>query len=132
MGFALISRRSRRAVCDPTGMLPSTSDKELGKWYTYITWCFFVIIKKLMINTIIGKEQFLIEHNRLSPANLQATFALLTRFQQERKPLLKDPEWSFKLRVPFIIWLGSLPLEKIPHLRKSTKQIFKNYPETKR
>ncbi len=80
--------------------------------------------------TSIGKEQFLLEHNRLSPENLQATFALLTRFQEERKPLLKDADWSFKLRVPFISWLLALPLEKKNYARKSTKQVFKNYPET--
>jgi hypothetical protein len=85
----------------------------------------------MMTDTIIGKEQFLIEHNRLSPVNLQATFALLTQFQEEKKPLLKDADWSFKLRIPFIVWLGSLPPEKIKQARKSAKQVFKNYPETK-
>ena len=86
-----------------------------------------------MIDTIIGKEQFLIEHNRLSPENLQATFALLTRFQEERKPLLQDADWSFKLRIPFISWLLMFPIlhpEKKKYRRKSTKHIFKNYPET--
>ena len=33
---------------------------------------------KLLPDNPIGKEQFLIEHNKLSPVNLQATFALLT------------------------------------------------------
>jgi len=87
-----------------------------------------------MMDTIIGKEQFLIEHNRLSPINLQATFALLTRFREERKPLLKDIDWSFKLRAPFISWLLMFPLshtQKKKYVRKSTKQVFKNYPETK-
>ncbi len=80
---------------------------------------------------IISKEQFLAEHNRLSPLNLQATFAMLTQFQEQRKPLLQDAGWSFKLRIPFIIWLDSLPPEKKKYVRKPAKQVFKNYPETK-
>ena len=49
---------------------------------------------------IIGKERFLAGHNKLSPVHLRATLATLTRFQQERKPGLKDVDWSFKLRLP--------------------------------
>ncbi len=79
---------------------------------------------------IISKEQFLAEHNKLSPVNLQATFALLTQFQEQRKPLLTDAGWSFKLRIPFIIWLDSLPPVKNKHTRASKKHVFKNYPET--
>lgn len=83
---------------------------------------------------IISKEQFLLEHNRLSPVNLQATFALLTKFQQEKKPLLKDSEWSFKLRIPFISWLVALELadpEKKDKIKKQlTKHEYQNYPET--
>ena len=82
-----------------------------------------------MIETI-SKEQFLIEHNRLSPLNLQTTFAGLTLFQVAKKPLLADTNWSLKLRIPLIIWLGTLPLVKEKYVRKSTKQEFKNYPET--
>ncbi len=80
----------------------------------------------------INKEQFLTEHNKLSPINLQATFALLTRFQEEKRPLLKDNGWSIdKLRIPFISWLLALPEKKKKELKKSkTKQTFKNYPET--
>ncbi|MBI2053815.1 MAG: hypothetical protein HYT36_00575 [Candidatus Staskawiczbacteria bacterium] len=77
----------------------------------------------------MSKEQFLIEHNRLSPPNLQATFALLTRFQEEIKPLLKDADWSHKLRIPFITWLLSLPQEKNKHIKKSAKQVYKIYPD---
>jgi len=84
-----------------------------------------------MTDNIITKEQFLIEHNKLSPLNLQATFALLTRFQEERKSLLKDTNWSFKLRIPFISWLTALTAEKKKYVRKPTKQVYKNYPETK-
>ena len=78
----------------------------------------------------LSKEQFLIEHNKLSPINLQTTFAGLTLFQIAKKPLLKDAGWSLKLRIPLIIWLTSLPPVKQKYVRKSTKQIFKNYPET--
>ena len=85
---------------------------------------------KLTTDTSIGKEQFLIEHNRLSPENLQATFTMLTQFQEQKKPLLKDRHWSFKLRIPFIIWLESLPPEKKKYIRKSKKPVFKNYPQT--
>lgn len=81
---------------------------------------------------LISKEQFLEEHNRLSPSHLQATFALLTKFQEEKKPLLKDNGWSVdKLRIPFMSWLLSLPTEEKEKIkRKNGKQIYKNYPET--
>ncbi len=93
--------------------------------------CFFVkfVVSWLMLD-IITKEQFLAEHNRLSPNNLQATFALLTQFQEQRKLLLTDTRWSFKLRIPFIIWLDSLPPAKKKYARAPKKQVFKNYPET--
>lgn len=76
------------------------------------------------------KKQFLNEHNKLSPSNLQATFVLLTRFQQEKKPTLKDDEWSMdKLRPSLIIWLSTLSREES---RKSNDQSgYKNYPQTK-
>jgi len=90
---------------------------------------------KLIPDILMGKEQFLIEHNKLSPTNLQATFALLTRFQEEKKPLLKDTEWSNKLRIPFISWLLALPqqspLEKNKRIRKSRERGYKIYPGTK-
>ncbi len=81
----------------------------------------------------ISKEQFLIEHNKLSPLNLQATLALLNRFKEEKRPLLKDNSWSVdKLRIPFISWLLSLPpAKKNSDKKKRGKQIFKNYPCTK-
>lgn len=84
-----------------------------------------------MTDPIIGKEQFLIQHNKLSPLHLQTTLAMLTRFQGERKPLLKDREWSFKLRIPFMTWLSSLPLEKEKHIITLHKDGYQNYPETK-
>lgn len=81
---------------------------------------------------MISKEQFLIEHNKLSPKNLQATFSLLTKFQEEKKPLLKDNSWSIdKLRIPFISWLLALPLKDKKKIKgKKGKEIFRNYPET--
>ena len=55
------------------------------------------------------KQQFLLEHNKLSPLNLQATMSLLSRFKIEKAPLFKDDNWSIdKLRRPFILWLTSL------------------------
>ena len=81
---------------------------------------------------LINKEQFLEEHNKLSPSNLQATLALLNRFKEEKKPLLKDDSWCLdKHRVPFIAWLSSLEKPKEKNARLSTKkEIFRNYPET--
>jgi len=88
----------------------------------------------------INKEQFLEEHNRLSPSNLKATLALLNRFREEKKPLLKDTEWCLdKHRIPFIVWLTSLPKDERAaieqtktKIKATTKKqiIFKNYPET--
>jgi len=52
------------------------------------------------------KEQFLQEHNNLSPKNLQANMDLLSRFRIEKASLFKDNDWSLdKLRRPFILWL---------------------------
>jgi len=56
------------------------------------------------------KEQFLSEHNRLSPLNMQATKELLARFYDEKRTLFKDEDWSMeKIRRPFIMWLTSIP-----------------------
>ena len=61
-------------------------------------------------NPLLKKEQFLEEHNRLSPENLRATFALLSRFREEKASLFLDDNWPIdKFRRPFIIWLTSLP-----------------------
>lgn len=81
---------------------------------------------------MITKEQFLEEHNKLSPPNLKATMALLTRFQEEKKPLLKNNGWSMeKLRIPFMSWLlASSPAKKEETEKKKGKPRFKNYPET--
>ncbi len=78
----------------------------------------------------ISKEQFLLEHNRLSPTNLKTTLAGLTLFQVAKKPLLTDLNWSLKLRIPLILWLTSLPAEKKKQGKESGQQEYKNYPET--
>jgi hypothetical protein len=55
------------------------------------------------------KEEFLTEHNRLSPLNMQATKELLVRFYGEKRTLFKDDDWSLeKIRRPFIMWLTSI------------------------
>jgi len=81
---------------------------------------------------LISKEQFLEEHNKLSPSNLQATLTLLNRFQEEKKPFMKDDGWCLdKHRIPFISWLTSL--QKDPEKKgyqSKKKEIFRNYPET--
>ncbi|MBU4078100.1 hypothetical protein KKE85_00600, partial [Patescibacteria group bacterium] len=62
------------------------------------------------IDQRLNKEQFLEEHNRLSPANLRATISLLSSFKIEKASLFKDDNWSIdKLRRPFILWLTSGP-----------------------
>lgn len=59
------------------------------------------------------KQEFLQEHNKLSPLNLQATMALLTHFKAQKNTLFKDADWSLeKLRRPFIIWMTSLTVEE--------------------
>jgi hypothetical protein len=56
------------------------------------------------------QEQFLSEHNKLSPLKLKATFALLTRFKAEKPALFQGEEWPVeKLRRPFLLWMTSLP-----------------------
>jgi hypothetical protein len=55
------------------------------------------------------KEQFLEEHNRLSPASFKATASILSRFKTEKPSLFKDNYWSVdKLRRPFIDWFSSM------------------------
>ena len=65
------------------------------------------------------KEQFLSEHNRLSPLNLQVTTAVLSRFRIDKASLFKNDDWSIdKLRRPFILWLTSLPSEEKRNIKK--------------
>jgi len=83
--------------------------------------------------TFISKEQFLQEHNKLSPSNLQATLTLLNRFKEEKKPLMKDDSWCLdKLRIPFISWLTAMQKESENKKagRSKKKEIYRNYPET--
>lgn len=82
--------------------------------------------------TLINKEQFLEEHNKLSPLSLQATLALLDRFKEEKRPLMKNDGWCLdKLRIPFISWLTSMKdTDKKNAARSRKKEIYKNYPET--
>ncbi len=85
---------------------------------------------------LISKEQFLEEHNKLSPASMQATLALLDRFKEEKRPQLKDDTWCLdKLRIPFMSWLATAQSQKAnaknKNFKKSTKkEIYRNYPET--
>ena len=81
---------------------------------------------------IISKEKFLEEHNKLSPSNLQATLALLNRFKQEKKPLMKDDNWCLdKLRIPFISWLTAVQEKQNKKGQTSNKkEKYRNYPET--
>jgi len=65
------------------------------------------------------KQQFLLDHNKLSPLNLQATISLLSRFRIEKNLLFKDNNWSIdKLRRPFILWLTSLTAEEKENIKK--------------
>lgn len=59
------------------------------------------------------KQQFLVEHNKLSSDDLQATTEMLSRFRIEKASLFKDNEWSIdKLRRPFVLWLTSYSVEE--------------------
>ncbi len=65
------------------------------------------------------KQQFLLDHNKLSPLNLQATIFLLSRFRIEKTSLFKDNNWLIdKLRRPFILWLTSLTTEEKENIKK--------------
>jgi len=65
------------------------------------------------------KQQFLLEHNKLSPLNLQATISLLSRFRIEKTSLFKNDNWPIdKLRRPFILWLTSLTTEEKENIKK--------------
>jgi hypothetical protein len=81
---------------------------------------------------LISKEQFLEEHNKLSPLHLQATLTLLDKFREEKKPLMKDSDWCLdKYRIPFISWLTAMQKEPEGKGRASKKkEIYRNYPET--
>jgi len=79
--------------------------------------------------TLITKAQFLQEHNKLSPVNLQCTLVMLNRFRKEKLPLLKDTGWCLdKHRIPFIQWISRLPVAETKE--KNKEEIYRNYPET--
>jgi len=66
------------------------------------------------------KEEFLLEHNKLSPLNMQITMPLLSRFRIEKAMLFKDDNWYIdKLRRPFIFWFTSLTPEERERMKKS-------------
>ena len=68
------------------------------------------------------KQQFLLEHNKLSPLNLQATISLLSRFRIERASIFKDDNWSIdRLRRPFILWLTSLTSGERENINENQK-----------
>ena len=57
---------------------------------------------------ITTKEEFLIEHNKLSPENFQATMDTLDNFEADKPGFIKGNDWSIaKIRRPFILWLSS-------------------------
>ncbi len=71
------------------------------------------------IDPHLNKEQFLAEHNRLSPLGMQATTSLLSRFRIEKTSLFKTDNWSIDdLRRPFIMWLTSLLAEEKKNINK--------------
>jgi len=64
-----------------------------------------------------NKEQFLADHNKLSPPNLQTTMLMLSSFRIEKASLFKDDQWPMdKLRRPFLLWLTSLSVEKLKNM----------------
>ncbi|MDP2930507.1 MAG: hypothetical protein Q8N56_02795 [bacterium] len=68
------------------------------------------------------KQTFLLEHNRLSPINLQTTTYLLSRFRAEKSLLFKDDNWSIdKLRRPYILWFTSLSTLEKEDIKKHSK-----------
>ncbi len=68
------------------------------------------------------KQDFLSEHNKLSPSNLRSTTSLLSRFRVERASLFKEKNWSIeKMRRPFILWLTSLTLKEKEDINKKEK-----------
>ena len=67
------------------------------------------LFELLFIYKMTTKEQFLIEHNSLSPLNLKATMDILACFKAEKPTLFKSGDYSIaKIRRPFIFWLTSL------------------------
>lgn len=68
------------------------------------------------------KQNFLLEHNKLSPSNLHTSLTMLTCFRKDKPALFKDNEWSIdKLRRPFILWLTSLTKEMLADIKEKEK-----------
>jgi len=79
----------------------------------------FIRLRVAFYLKMTKKQQFLSEHNKLSPSRLQATTPLLSRFRIEKTSLFKDDNWSIdKLRRPFILWLTSLPSGEKEKIKK--------------
>ena len=73
-------------------------------------------------NPRLSKEEFLEEHNKLSPTGLKATIPLLSRFKIEKPLLFKSGYWPMdKIRRPFILWLTSPELRKKLSIKKNQK-----------
>ena len=69
------------------------------------------------------KQQFLLEHNKLSPLNLKATISLLSCFRTEKASLFKNNNWPIdKLRRPFILWLTSLTVGEKENIEKKNEK----------
>ena len=91
---------------------------------TVIKSCFLFMLPRFKkakknIDLCLNKEQFLEEHNRLSPENLKATISLLSRFKAENESIFKDDNWSIdKLRRPFVLWLTSLTIKEKINIEK--------------
>ena len=89
--------------------------------------CFLFMIPRFKrikknINTHLSKEQFLEEHNKLSPENLKATIPLLSRFKADHTLMFKDNTWSVdKIRRPFIFWISSLTDEEKANIKEEKK-----------
>ena len=65
------------------------------------------------------KEEFLLEHNRLSSLGMQITMPLLFRFREEKPLLFREDNWCIdKIRRPFIFWLTSLTPEEKERMKK--------------
>jgi hypothetical protein len=78
---------------------------------------------KKPVDLHLTKEQFLWEHNKLSPEALRATIPLLSRFREDKTSLFKNDGWSLdKLRRPFISWLTSLPQEEKEKVKKKKNE----------
>jgi hypothetical protein len=71
------------------------------------------------------KEQFLIEHNRLSPLNLRVTMDILIRFKTEKPALFKSNDWPInRIRRPFIFWLTSQVEAKKEQMSNEQEKVF--------